>query len=213
MSTEKLLKECMLASSIKESRLSKLYDSYNKLTRIFDNKRLKTPRKYFYDYQWGIDEPFKLSWYDILEPDNKAYVKKNFYKEFPGATWKDISKNIKSDIEIPRNDKLEEGEWLLTFQLNKNYMCIKTGLEWMYIDKKITNAFTKAYYPIGCFELANIKHPSPPFTIDKKFRNLFAQVVNQEKYKQVRNSNYIKNITPHISRILNDIKREYQSSL
>lgn len=206
---KKTAKKLYPNSSLKEARIAKLYNYHNKVIRGISTKLTSVQKKYFDDYVWGIDEPFKLSWYDVLEPDKNAYVYKNFYKEFPGATWKDILRNIKCDIEIPRNDKLEEGEWLLTFQLNRNYFCLKTGLEWMYIDKKIINAYSKDYYPVGCFELANIKHTSPPFIIDKKFRNRFAEVVNQDRYKYVRKSMYIKNITPYIHQILKEIKSKY----
>jgi len=107
------------------------------------------------------------------------------------------------------DDSLKVGEWLLTFCVNEKSLCLKSGLEWMHIDKNIKNAFSKEYYPNGFFELKDIQHPNPPFKIDSKFRKLFAEVVNQEKYKTVRESDYIKNITPFIPKILAEIKKRY----
>lgn len=203
---KKTAKRLYKNSTAKEEKIAKLYVDHRKPLVINGSK---TPLKIFSEYQWGVDEPFKVSWYDVIEPDIKSYVKKSFYKAFPGATWKDIYNNIRSEIEIPMNDSLQEGEWLLTFCVDEKYLCMKSGLDWMHIDVRIKNAFTKEFYPNGFFELKSIKHSSPPFKIDKKFRKIFVEVVNQAKYKTVRESMYIKNITPFIPKILKEIKKRY----
>lgn len=206
---KKIAKKLYTNSSLKELRIAKLYNDHHKIILSFNKKLSNVPKRYFEDYVWGVDEPFKLSWYEFLPEDVSSYNKKQFYKEFPGANWKDIYSNIWCDMEIPKGDKIDEGEWLLTFFLDKNSKCKKTGLEWMFIDKKIKNAYKKGYYPDSVLQLKNFRHSSPPFIIDRKFKSLFAEVINEDRYKSVRESMYIKNITPYINRILIEIKNKY----
>lgn len=196
----------------KENKLAKLFNTHHRWTHFHNDRGIKLspkPKTLFNDYEWGIDEPFKLSWYEVYPDDEDAYNKKRFYKEFPGVTWNDIYGNILADMEIPKGDKINEGEWLLTFHRDDNSRCKKTGLEWMFIDKKIKNAFRKGYHPDSVMQLTDIKHSTSPFLIDKKFRAAFADVVNQDKYRLVRETMYIKSISPYIPKILKEIKNKY----
>lgn len=109
-------------------------------------------------------------------------------------------------MDIPKGDTLDEGEWLLCFKIDDKDLCLKTGLHWMYIDEKIKNGFTKDINSDCYNQLYYRKHSSPPFSLDRKFKENFQEVINQNKYKAIRKAEYVKNITPNISKFLNEIK-------
>jgi hypothetical protein len=194
----------------KSSALQELYKSFNKLKHKLrmhgesSNKRNKN----FSEYDYSIDQRFKISWYFPYIRKKDEYNTSAFTKNFLGQTWNEIYNNINNEFDCAKKVNIENGEWLLTYRINEKKIVQKSGLEWMYVDNIIKNGFKDSDYPNCLIELISSKKNKPPFTINKQFRDAFVQVINKPKYKVFRNINniYLVSKTSHYNSLWKDVK-------
>lgn len=162
--------------SAKKKALAKLFKVWGKRIDAGLEKNKKICPN-FIDFELLANNHFYLDWHYGNEH------KPNLKKDSPLQ-----SANLSDWMYLASKERIEEGDWLLCYELNKNHGSYKYkggDISWLYVHHIVQNETLQAGYPNLAIELEKTL-PSAPFRISNPFKKAFATVINREEYKAFR---------------------------
>lgn len=162
--------------SAKKKALAKLFKVWGK--RIDAGlERTKKIITNFKDFKPLANNQFYMGWYEGNE--NKPNLKNDNSLQ---------SDSLSDWMYLASNESIEEGDWLLCYEVKKNHGSYKYkggDIYWQYVHHIVKDVTLQAGYPDLAIELKKILPPEP-FKISKSFKKAFATIINREEYKAFR---------------------------
>lgn len=162
--------------SAKKKALAELFKIWGKRITAGLEKQKSNNVPSFKNYDLLANDSFFLEWF--MSEDPKPDLKK------------DVNLNcsiFKDWLYLSNEDKIEENDWILYWKRDNSGKFPKNGkLSWMYVHHIFSEVLSYGKYNNLAIEFINKDRPHVPFRLTKNFKDAFALVINQEKYKAFR---------------------------